>query len=145
MKQDDWGPWNGSKQGGGNQYPPPGGGYPPQGGGYPPQGGGYPPGYPPPGGYGYRPPGGGGGMAIASLVLGILSLISLFFAFLPVGFLILSTLAIIFGAVSKKQGYLGGMATAGIVMGVISLALGLLFWIACMTICAAVATPAFWF
>ena len=136
MKQDDWGPWSGSKQGG-NQYPP---GYPPQ------QGGGYPPGYPPGGGYGYRPPGGGGGgMAVASLVLGILSLVSLFFAWLPVGFIILSSLAIIFGAVAKKQGYVGGMATAGIVMGVISLALGLLFWIACMTICAAIATPAFWF
>ena len=132
MKQDDWGPWSGSKQGG-NQYPPPGGGYPPPGGGYPP-------GYPPGGGYGHRPSG-GGGLAIASLVLGILSLV---FIWSFIGYIIMAPLAIIFGAVSKKQGNTGGMATAGIVMGIISLALGILFWIACMTICAAV-SPMFWF
>ena len=135
MKQDDWGPWNGSKQGG-NQYPPPSGGYPPGGGG------GYPPGYPPGGGYGsgYKPP--GNGLAIASLVLGILSLV---FWIAYLGYVVMAPLAIIFGAVAKKQGNPSGMATAGIVMGIISIAGALLFWIACVTICAAVATPAFWF
>lgn len=57
----------------------------------------------------------GKGLAIASMVLGIIS----FFCFS----LITGILAIIFGAVAKSKNYRGGMATAGIVCGVISLVL----------------------
>ena len=83
MKQDDWGPWNSTQQG--NQNPnqgmQQGEGYPP---GYPPPGGGFPPGYKPP----------GHGMAIASMVLGILSLV---FWIGYIGYIIMAPLAIIFG------------------------------------------------
>lgn len=90
-------------------YQPPYGGYPPQDpsyGGYPP------PGYPP---QGHRVPG-TNGLAIASLVLGILWI-----------YWIGSILALIFGYVAKGQirrtGESGsGMATAGIVLGWIGIA-----------------------
>ena len=132
--RDDWGPWNGTKQDGNqnpNQQNPnqqnsnhwmspsqlqqQSEGYPP---GHPPQGGGFPP--------GYRPP--GSGMATASLVLGILSLV---FWILYIGYIIMAPLAIIFGAVAKRQGNLSGFATAGIVMGIVSIAGAILFWVAC--------------
>lgn len=58
----------------------------------------------------------GKGFAIASLVLGILSI----FCFA----LIAGTLAIVFSTMAKSKGYKGGMATAGMVCGII----GLAFW-----------------
>ena len=132
MKQDDWGPWNGTqqqenKQDMNQQQTPPG--YPPTGGSYPPQGGPYPQGYPLPGeGYppGYRPP--GQGMATASLVMGILSIV---FWLFHIGYIIFAPLAIIFGAVAKRKGIPSGMATAGIVLGIVSIVLGILIWVAC--------------
>ena len=128
MKQDDWGPWNGPGQGT-NQYSPQGGGYPPPPGGYPP-GGGYP---------GYKPP--GNGMAIASMVMGILSLV---FWLVVLGYVIFAPLGIIFGIVAKKQGYPGGMATAGLVMSIISIATGALYWVVCVCFFAAMTSPALW-
>lgn len=65
----------------------------------------------------------GKGLAIASMVCGIVS----FFCF----GVILGILALIFGGIAKSKGYKGGMATAGVVLGVIGLAiyvLGLIFW-----------------
>ena len=76
-----------------------------------PQPYGQPP-YPPqPAGYGYPPPQRTNGMAIASMVLGILWL-----------YWVGSILALVFGYVAKKQirergDSGGGMATAGIVLG----------------------------
>jgi len=101
--------------GGAQQTYPPQGAYPPQAA-YPPQGA-YPP--PPapygaPAGYGYyAQPQRTNGMAIASMVLGIIWI-----------YWIGSILALVFGYIAKKQisesrgtqtG--GGMATAGIVLG----------------------------
>ncbi len=57
----------------------------------------------------------GKGMAIASLVCGLVAL------FCTGG--ILSVLALIFGIIAKKQGSKSGMATAGIVLGAIGIAL----------------------
>ena len=87
------------------QQPAPYGAPPP--GGYPPPQGGYPQPY----GYPYAPPQRTNGMAIASMVLGILWL-----------YWIGSILALVFGYTAKKQirerGEAGGgMATAGIVLG----------------------------
>ena len=125
--RDDWGPWTQAQQDqnqnanqGTQQGHPPQGHPPQQGGSYP---GGYPPGVFPPG---YKPP--GHGMATAAMVLGILSLV---FWLLYIGYIVFAPLAIIFGAVAKKQGSPSGMATAGIVMGIVSVAGGILFWVVC--------------
>ena len=69
--------------------------------------------------YGAPTPGvtAGRGMAIASLVLGILALVSG-----TAGF-VCGLLAVIFGGVAKSKGYRGGMATAGLICGIIPLAL----------------------
>jgi hypothetical protein len=67
----------------------------------------------------------GTGMAVASLVLGILSILLFLVWFLgpPMGIL-----AIIFGSINKsKQGK--GMALAGLIMGAIGLALTLIFYL----------------
>lgn len=119
--------------------PPPGQSGGPESGGFtgpqPGQSGyGPPPGYAPPPGYGQHPGGYGGpgwgqpadstnGMAVASLVLGILWL-----------FWVGSVLALVFGYLAKsqmrqrpQQG--GGMATAGIVLGWIGVAMFAFFFI----------------
>lgn len=63
----------------------------------------------------------GYGMAVASMVLGIVS----FF----VASLITGCLGIIFGAVAKSKGSRSPMATAGIVCGIISVILGIILMI----------------
>lgn len=63
------------------------------------------------------------GLAIASLVLGIVSLFCL-----PV---VTGVLAAIFGGVAKSKGNTSGMATAGIVLGIIGVATWLIMIIAC--------------
>jgi hypothetical protein len=90
---------------------------------------------PPPPQYGAPVPQPGGmppktsGMAIASLVLGIIGLIAC-------GCLVLSILAIIFGQLGKKDiresggaktG--GGLAQWGFILGIIGVALGVVYWI----------------
>ncbi|TYP81338.1 DUF4190 domain-containing protein [Blastococcus xanthinilyticus] len=90
------------------------GGYPPAGGYQgppPPPGPGYPAHGQPYGGYPYPPPRRTNGMAVASMVLGIVWI-----------YWIGSILALVFGYVAKQQirerGEAGdGMATAGIVLG----------------------------
>lgn len=130
--------------------PPPGPGYAPppaqpppfpypaqSPGAYPAQApGAYPPppyGAPQPysAGYAYAAPQQGNGLAVAALVLGILSLI---LSWLLVVDFILAVLAIIFGAVgistaNKRNGAGKGMAIAGLVLGLITIALGIIFWI----------------
>jgi hypothetical protein len=110
-------------------YPPPG--YPPppgyqQPGGaqsyYPP--GGYPPGYYPPGGRGAR-----NGMGTTALVLGLVAIVSWFFA---VG-IVLGLLAVIFGFVARgrvRRGEAsnGGAALAGIILGALSVVAGVVLF-----------------
>jgi hypothetical protein len=104
--------------------------YPPQGpGAYPPQPFGAPQPYP--AAYGYAAPQQGNGMAVAALVLGILSLI---LSWLLVVDFILAVLAIIFGAVglsaaAKRGGAGRGMAIAGLILGALTIVLGIIFWI----------------
>lgn len=87
------------------------GGQPYQGG-YPPNPGDQP--YP----EGYQPYRGGAGMAVASMVLGILSLVSSCFGFS----VILAIISLALGGVSLKGNREGrGMATAGVVCSVIAL------------------------
>jgi len=70
-------------------------------------------------------------MAVAALVLGILSLI---LSWLLVVDFILAVLAIIFGAVglsaaAKRGGAGRGMAIAGLILGALTIVLGIIFWI----------------
>ncbi|HZK34279.1 MAG TPA: DUF4190 domain-containing protein [Bacillota bacterium] len=65
------------------------------------------------------------GLAIASMILGILSLV---FMCAPGLNILLSTLAIIFGGVSLKSSG-RGMAIAGLVTGLVALAIILLFFL----------------
>ena len=69
-------------------------------------------------------------MAVASLVLGICSLV---FPFIGLGWLscISGIVGVILGALSRKKAEKRGLATAGMVMSIIAVALGLLMWIAC--------------
>jgi hypothetical protein len=80
----------------------------------------------------------GHGMAIASLVMGILSLV---FWCLCVGFVIFAPLAIIFAIVAKKQGSTSGMATGGLVTAIISIVGGLLYWIVAVLILGVADVP----
>ncbi|MFC5602246.1 DUF4190 domain-containing protein [Sporosarcina koreensis] len=66
------------------------------------------------------------GMAISSLVLGILGVV---LNLIPVIPYLLGILAIIFGAAGNKIQNGKGMAVAGIVLGSITLAMKVFFWI----------------
>lgn len=71
-------------------------------------------------------------MGVASLILGIISVIlALFFS--GFGWLasILGLIGIILGAVARKNAK-SGVATAGLVLSIIGLVLGLLLYIACV-------------
>lgn len=69
-------------------------------------------------------------MAVASLVLGILSLV---FPFIGLGWLscLLGVIGVILGALGRKNLDKKGVATAGMVLSIILIALGLLMWLAC--------------
>ena len=79
---------------------------------------------PPPPPMGFKPP--GHGMAIASLVMGILSLV-LWCCY--IGYIIFAPLGIIFAVIARRQGSISGMATAGLVTSIISIASAIIFWV----------------
>jgi len=70
-----------------------------------------------------QPPMPGKGLAIASMVLGIISLLCF-----PI---ITGTLGIIFGGVSRSKGCTSPMAIAGIVCGIVGIAAWIVMLIAC--------------
>jgi hypothetical protein len=110
---------------GAGQNPPPA----PPSVGYPAQ---PPPAYPQQYAYGapgYAVPQQGNGLAVAALVLGILSVV---FSWVPFFDWVLAVLAVIFGAVgistaNKRMGAGKGMAVAGLVLGLITVVLGIVF------------------
>lgn len=70
-------------------------------------------------------------MAVASLVLGILSIINaLFLPAFPLG-IVLSIVGIVLGALGKKVPEKAGMAKAGLVCSIIGLILSILFFALC--------------
>lgn len=76
-------------------------------------------------------------MAIAAMILGIVSLVFCWFAALWWLWLPAGVAGIILGALGKKNSSSKqGMATAGLVMSIIGLALGLICFVACIG-CAA--------
>ena len=68
-------------------------------------------------------------MAVASLVLGIVSLV--FLLLVPFVSVITGLVGIILGAQARKNPEQHGMATAGLVCSIIGVALGLVMFIAC--------------
>jgi len=70
------------------------------------------------------------GKAVASLVLGIISLFFIFFGTYSFIGMILAVIGLVLGSNAKKEAP-SGMATAGFVLSVISLALCALSFIAC--------------
>lgn len=75
-------------------------------------------------------------MGVASLVLGIISLVWSLFAGTWISALI-GIVGIILGAIARKQAP-SGIATAGLVLSIIGTILSLIFWIACLA-CAGAA------
>ncbi len=72
-------------------------------------------------------------MAVASLVLGIISVvIAVLFAGWQWIAAILGLVGVILGALGRKNPEKKGIATAGLVLSIIGLVLGLLFYIACV-------------
>ncbi|MBS4174250.1 DUF4190 domain-containing protein [Bacillus sp. FJAT-49736] len=67
----------------------------------------------------------GNGLAVASLVLGIVGVVLNLIPFLPY---VIGALAIIFGAVGIKKPIKKGMSIAGIILGVIAIVMKILFW-----------------
>ncbi|MRH86064.1 DUF4190 domain-containing protein [Nocardia sp. SYP-A9097] len=88
----------------------------------------YQPGYQP---YGYQAPGlGTNGLAIASLIVSVLGLSTLFFCFLPIGSLVGLVLGVVALNQVKQSGQDGrGLAQGGIWVGAAGLALGIVLWL----------------
>lgn len=81
-------------------------------------------------------------MGVASLVLGISSIVlGLFLSstFVPT---VLGIVGIILGAIAKKKNPADGMAKGGLVCSIIGVVLSLLFWIACFACAAGIAGAA---
>jgi len=82
----------------------------------------------------------GKGMAIAALVLGIVSIVIGFFV--PFLNIVCAVVALVLGIISKKKaqevGAPTGMATAGLVLGIISLAISIVFTICVVCLAGAI-------
>lgn len=78
-------------------------------------------------------------MGVASLVLGILSLIMSFIPGVSLVGLIVSVIGVVLGALGRKVPEKAGIATGGLVCSIIALILCAVFFFACggMTMCAA--------
>jgi len=110
--------------------------FPNQPGGMPPM-----PGMPMPGGQ--QP---AAGLAIAFMVLGIVSLVAgliFFYIFIPQ---IMAIVGIVLGYMAKRSGNTGAAATAGIVLSAIALVWGIVAFIACAACvgCIGCALPGMW-
>ncbi|MBB2182128.1 hypothetical protein H0486_04470 [Lachnospiraceae bacterium MD1] len=81
------------------------------------------------------------GKAIASLVLGIVSFICIFFGYGAILGIVLAIVGLILGMDSKKRNP-SGMATAGVVLSIISLAICTISFIACVACVGALASLA---
>jgi len=81
-------------------------------------------------------------MAVAALILGILSLIIMWIPGIGAVAIVTSLIAVALGVVGRKQlalvGQPTGMATAGFVLGLISLILSSLFTLMCACVICAV-------
>ena len=74
----------------------------------------------------------GKGLATASLILGILSLVFIFVGTYALIGTLLGSIGIILAAVAKKKGNKSGVGTAGLVMSIIGVSLTLISFLACV-------------
>lgn len=65
----------------------------------------------------------GKGQAIASLVLGIVSVVLAFCGWLAIPGLVCGIVSLVCASMSKKAGFAGGIRTAGFVLGIIGVVL----------------------
>ena len=79
----------------------------------------------------------GKGAAIASMVLGIITLVFCWMSFFAIIGIITGAVGIILAMTSKKAGYMGGMRTAGFVCSVVGLAISSVVFLCCAIVCAA--------
>lgn len=79
------------------------------------------------------------GKAVASLVLGIISLIFIFLGIYAILGIVLGIIGLILGISAKKEAP-SGMATAGIVISIIGLGICALTFLACVACVGALAT-----
>ncbi len=70
--------------------------------------------------------------AVASLVLGIISVVLWFFGYSAIISVILSIIGLVLAGNSKKAGFEGGIRTAGYVLSLVGLIGGAIFFIACV-------------
>ena len=79
-------------------------------------------------------------MAIAALVLGIISLVPIIpFPIGPISAIVGLVLAVIARKKAKEENAPSGMATAGMVLCIIGLALSIIFWAFCAAVLGAAA------
>lgn len=80
-------------------------------------------------------------MGIASLVLGIVSLLITIFTAGAFGYIgaILAIVGIVLGAIGRKQPNQRGIATGGLVCSIVGLCLGVIIYIACVAVAEGVA------
>lgn len=71
-------------------------------------------------------------MGVASLVLGIVSIVCSFFGYGAIVGVILGIAGVILGAIGRKNVYKQGVATAGLVCSIIGLVLSSILFIACV-------------
>lgn len=79
------------------------------------------------------------GKAIASLVLGILAAVCVFFGYGALLGIVLGIIGLVLGISAKKEAP-SGMATAGIVLSIISIAICAIGFIACIACVGSLAT-----
>ncbi|OQB25647.1 MAG: hypothetical protein BWY11_00255 [Firmicutes bacterium ADurb.Bin182] len=81
------------------------------------------------------------GKAIASLILGILAAVFVFFASMAWVGIILGVIGLILGISANKESH-SGMATAGIVLSIVSIAICAITFIACVACLSAIGNAA---
>lgn len=81
----------------------------------------------------------GKGQAIASLVLGIISVVLWWFGYSAIVSVILGVIGLVLAGNAKKAGFVGGMRTAGFVLSLIGLIGGAFFLVACVACAGALA------